>query len=69
MTKIENIIIKKVEDSYCEKLSKLDKDMVAPMMIIRHLVRTCCENNNIMYMLNEKRWDNICNFIYSKYVK
>lgn len=39
---IENIIIEKVETYHIDLLSKLNKDMVAPMMIIRRLVRTCC---------------------------
>ena len=42
---IENIIIEKVETYYIDLLSKLHKDMVAPMMIIRRLVRIYCENN------------------------
>ena len=45
---IENIIIEKVETYYIDLLSKLHKDMVAPMMIIRRLVRIYCENNNII---------------------
>ena len=66
---IENIIIKKVETYYIDLLSELNKDMVAPMMIIRRLVRTYCENNNMIELLNEKRFENICNFLYEKYVK
>ena len=66
---IENIIIEKVETYYIDLLSKLHKDMVAPMMIIRRLVRIYCENNNMVELLNEKRFENICNFLYEKYVK
>ena len=66
---IENIIIEKVEAYHIDLLSKLNKDMVAPMMIIRRLVRTYCENNNMVELLNEKRFENICNFLYEKYVK
>ena len=66
---IENIIIEKVETYYIDLLSELNKDMVAPMMIIRRLVRTYCENNNMMGMLNESVWKNVCNFLYEKYVK
>lgn len=66
---IENIIIKKVEAYHIDLLSKLSKDMVSPMMIIRRLVRTCCENNDMMGMLNESIWKNVCNFLYEKYVK
>ena len=39
---IESIIIRKVENVFSKELSRLSKDMVAPMMIIRRLVRTCC---------------------------
>ena len=39
------------------------------MMIIRRLVRTYCENNNMIELLNGKRFENICNFLYEKYVK
>ena len=66
---IENIIIEKVETYYIDLLSKLHKDMVAPMMIIRRLVRIYCENNNMVELLNEERFKNICNFLYEKYVK
>lgn len=66
---IENIIIEKVETYYIDLLSKLHKDMVAPMMIIRHLVRTYCENNNMIELLNEEIFENICNLLYEKYVK
>lgn len=66
---IENIIIEQVEAYHIDLLSKLSKDMVAPMMIIRRLVRTCCENNDMMGMLNESVWKNVCNFLYEKYVK
>ena len=66
---IENIIIEKVEVYHIDLLSKLNKDMVAPMMIIRRLVRTYCENNNMVELLNEKRFEHICNFLYEKYVK
>ena len=66
---IESIIIKKVESVFSKELSRLSKDMVAPMMIIRRLVRTYCENNNMVELLNEKRFENICNFLYEKYVK
>ena len=66
---IESIIIRKVENVFSKELSRLSKDMVAPMMIIRHLVRTCCENNDMMGMLNESVWENVCNFLYEKYVK
>ena len=66
---IENIIIEKVEAYHIDLLSELNKDMVAPMMIIRRLVRTYCENNNMIELLNEKRFKNICNFLYEKYVK
>ena len=45
---IENIIIEQVEAYHIDLLSKLSKDMVAPMMIIRRLVRTYCENNNMI---------------------
>ena len=37
---IENIVIEKVEAYHIDLLSELNKDMVAPMMIIRRLVRT-----------------------------
>ena len=47
---IENIIIEKVENYYIDLLSKLHKDMVAPMMIIRRLVRIYCENNNHLHI-------------------
>ena len=66
---IENIIIEKVETYYIYLLSELNKDMVAPMMIIRRLVRTYCENNNMIDVLNEERFEHICNFLYEKYVK
>ena len=66
---IENIIIEKVEAYHIDLLSELNKDMVAPMMIIRRLVRTYCENNNMVELLNEKRFEHICNFLYEKYVK
>lgn len=66
---IESIIIRKVENVFPKELSRLSKDMVAPMMIIRHLVRTCCENNDMIGMLNEERFEHICNFLYEKYVK
>lgn len=66
---IENIIIEKVETYHIDLLSKLNKDMVAPMMIIRRLVRTYCENNNMIKSLNEERFEHICNFLYKKYVK
>ena len=66
---IENIIIEQVEAYHIDLLSKLSKDMVAPMMIIRRLVRTYCENNNIIKSLNEERFENVCNFLYEKYVK
>ena len=66
---IENIIIKQVESYHIDLLSELNKDMVAPMMIIRRLVRTYCENNNMIESLNEERFKNICNFLYEKYVK
>ena len=66
---IESIIIRKVENVFPKELSRLSKDMVAPMMLIRHYVRTCCENNDMMGMLNESVWKNVCNFLYEKYVK
>ena len=66
---IENIIIEKVETYYIDLLSKLNKDMVAPMMIIRRLVRIYCENNNMIESLNEEKFEHICNFLYEKYVK
>ena len=66
---IENIIIEKVETYYIDLLSKLHKGMVAPMMIIRRLVRTYYENNNMIESLNGERFENICNFLYEKYVK
>ena len=66
---IENIIIEKVEAYHIDLLSELNKDMVAPMMIIRRLVRTYCENNNMIESLNEERFEHICNFLYEKYVK
>ena len=66
---IENIIIEQVETYHIDLLSELNKDMVAPMMIIRRLVRTYCENNNMVELLNEKRFEHICNFLYEKYVK
>lgn len=66
---IENIIIEQVESYHIDLLSELSKDMVAPMMIIRRLVRTYCENNNIIKSLNEERFENVCNFLYEKYVK
>ena len=66
---IESIIIRKVEFNYSEELSKLSKDMACPIMLIRKYVRTCCENNDMMGMLNESVWENICNFLYEKYVK
>ena len=66
---IENIIIEQVEAYHIDLLSKLSKDMVAPMMIIRRLVRTYCENNNMIKSLNEERFEHICNLLYEKYVK
>lgn len=66
---IESIIIRKIENVFSKELLRLSKDMVAPMMIIRHLVRTCCENNDMIGMLNEERFEHICNFLYEKYVK
>ena len=66
---IENIIIKQVESYHIDLLSELNKDMVAPMMIIRRLVRTYCENNNMIELLNEEIFENVCNFLYEKYVK
>lgn len=66
---IENIIIKKVETYYIVLLSEVSKDTVAPMMIIRRLVRTYCENNDMIKSLNEERFEHICNFLYEKYVK
>ena len=66
---IENIIIENVEAYHIDLLSELNKDMVAPMMIIRRLVRIYCENNNMVELLNEKRFKNVCNFLYEKYVK
>ena len=66
---IENIIIEKVEAYHIDLLSELNKDMVAPMMIIRRSVRIYCENNNMIELLNEERFKNICNFLYEKYVK
>ena len=69
LSSIENIIANKTENIFGIELSRLSKDMAFPMMIIRRCVRTCCENNNIIDMLNETRWNNICNFLYEKYVK
>ena len=66
---IENIIIKQVESYHIDLLSELNKDMVAPMMIIRRLVRIYCENNNMIELLNEEIFENVCNFLYEKYVK
>ena len=61
---IENIIIEKVETYYIDLLSKLHKDMVAPMIIIIRLVRTYCENNNMVELLNEKIFEHIFIFLF-----
>ena len=66
---IESIIIKKVESVFSKELSRLSKDMACPIMLVRRYVKTCCENNNMMGMLNESVWKNVCNFLYEKYVK
>ena len=66
---IESIIIRKVESVFSKELSRLSKDMACPIMLVRRYVRTCCENNNMMGMLNESVWKNVCNFLYEKYVK
>ena len=66
---IESIIIKKVKRNYSKELSRLSKDMPCPIMLVRRYVRTCCENNGMMGMLNESVWKNVCNFLYEKYVK
>ena len=66
---IESIIIKKVESVFSKELSRLSKDMACPIMLVRRYVRTCCENNDMMEMLNESVWKNVCNFLYEKYVK
>ena len=66
---IESIIIKKVESVFSKELSRLSKDMACPIMLVRRYVRTCCENNGMMGMLNESVWKNVCNFLYEKYVK
>ena len=69
LTVIESIIIRKVENVFPKELSRLSKDMVAPMMLIRRYVRICCENNDMIRSLNEERFEHICNFLYEKYVK
>ena len=66
---IESIIIRKIENVFSKELSRLSKDMDCPIVLIRHYVRTCCENNDMMRMLNESVWKNVCNFLYEKYVK
>lgn len=66
---IESIIIRKVENVFPKELSRLSKDMDFPIVLIRYYVRTCCENNDMMGMLNESVWKNVCNFLYEKYVK
>ena len=66
---IESIIIRKVENAFSKELSRLSKDMACPIMLVRRYVRTCCENNDMMGMLNESVWENVCNFLYEKYVK
>ena len=66
---IESIIIRKVENVFPKELSRLSKDMDFPIVLIRYYVRTCCENNDMMGMLNEERFEHICNFLYEKYVK
>lgn len=66
---IESIIIRKVENVFPKELSRLSKDMACPIMFVRRYVRTCCENNDMMGMLNESVWENVCNFLYEKYVK
>ena len=69
LTVIESIIIRKVENVFSKELSRLSKDMACPIMLVRRYVRTCCENNDMMGMLNESVWKNVCNFLYEKYVK
>lgn len=69
LTVIESIIIRKVENVFPKELSRLSKDMDFPIVFIRYYVRTCCENNDMMGMLNESVWENVCNFLYEKYVK
>lgn len=66
---IESIIIRKVENVFSKELLRLSKDMACPIMLVRRYVRTCCENNDMMEMLNESIWKNVCNFLYEKYVK
>lgn len=66
---IESIIIRKIENVFSKELLRLSKDMDCPIVLIRHYVRTCCENNDMMGMLNEERFEHICNFLYEKYVK
>ena len=65
---IESIIIRKVENVFSKELLRLS-NMTCPIMLIRRYVRTCCENNDMMGMLNETVWKNVCNFLYEKYVK
>lgn len=66
---IESIIIRKVENVFSKELLRLSKDMACPIMLVRRYVRICCENNDMMGMLNESVWENVCNFLYEKYVK
>ena len=66
---IESIIIRKVENAFSKELLRLSKDMACPIMLVRRYVRICCENNDMMEMLNESIWENVCNFLYEKYVK
>lgn len=66
---IESIIIRKVENVFSKELLRLSKDMACPIMLVRRYVRTCCENNDMMKLLNETIWSNVCNFLYEKYVK
>lgn len=66
---IESIIIRKVENVFPKELLRLSKDMVCPIMLIKQYVKICCENNGMMGMLNESVWENVCNFLYEKYVK
>lgn len=66
---IESIIIRKVENVFSKELLRLSKDMACPIMLVRRYVRTCCESNDMMNMLDETVWENVCHFLYEKYVK
>ena len=63
------LLLEKLKMFFSKELSRLSKDMACPIMLVRRYVRTCCENNDMMGMLNESVWENVCNFLYEKYVK